>query len=192
MSEVQRHRKTRKISRSKSILHVSRKSGIPVATIVKWFKNEGTIRELAANPKTKNKTSVFNRSWVEFRNNLEEILAREIRQRRKRALKAKRRWICARAKQIRLMPGVCPEAIRSYLQLGHTWYYRGFLPRNDFALRRATNRKQKDLEKCGPTCFKFHQRVEKIYAAAGKVHDKYGHYAPKDVYNFDQASDYTN
>ena len=181
--------KKMKISRKKAIRRVAAKTGVPISTLERWAKCKDVILDLASNHLTRDKRQMFVRKWVRDRDNLEETLgAREVRNRRRKGLKAKRRFVIARAKQLRNMPNlVRPEMKQFIIKLGRSWCYRGFINRQVFSLRRCTNRKPRDINDCKPTCFKFHQLMFDTLRAEPRVHDVYGHYEPKDIFNFDQV-----
>ena len=70
-------------TRSQAIDRISESTGIPVQTIVRWMKLKDSIQNQAGEKNSSTKKARFNRVWLQDLRNLEEVLAREIRKRRK-------------------------------------------------------------------------------------------------------------
>jgi hypothetical protein len=75
-----------KRTRSQAIDRVSESTGIPAQTIVRWMKVKDAIQNQAGEKQSSTKKARFNRIWLKDLRNLEEVLAREIRKRRKLGL----------------------------------------------------------------------------------------------------------
>ena len=78
-----KHTTKQRCSRKRAIERVSEETGISPTTIVIWIKNQEQIRCLAACSVAKTKKARYNRFWLQDLRYLEEVLAREVRKRRK-------------------------------------------------------------------------------------------------------------
>ena len=180
-------RKRQGLSKRATLEKASTESGISVDTLTPWVRDEEKIRSLATIPKNGSLKGVYHRSFLSSLRNLEELLARKIRARRREGLKVKRLWAIATAKQILKMPSVVNQTCDvNRIKLSKSWYLQGFLPRHGFSIRRSTNRKQAEIGQASPTIFAHHTELLKRFQSQPHINPVYGHYAPCDVFNFDQ------
>lgn len=178
--------KNKSIKRSAAINQVSVDTGIPSDTISKWFCQRETILAMA-NEKTSSSTKgLYNRAWLPSLRNLEELLARMVRARRREGLKAKRLWVMATARQILKMPLIVNPDHAKEIKLSRHWYYAGFLNRSKFSIRRSSNRKQADVVSAKPAIYRFHCELLSLFRQEPQIDPLFGHYAKRDVFNFDQ------
>ena len=110
-----------------------------------------------------------------------------MRNRRRRSLRVKRRSVIGQARKIRQMPLVVDPMVVNNIKLSASLYYKGFIPRNNFSHRQATNRKQAHVESLLPEIFKFHCSLMKDFQREPHVDLKFGHYGKRDIFNFDQV-----
>ena len=96
----------KRISLNRAAIFVSESEYVPVSTLSKWARDEDFIRDGAASKATKQLKQVYYRSWWESQNNLEDELARRVRSRRKKGLKARRRWVMATSRQLRKIDSI--------------------------------------------------------------------------------------
>jgi hypothetical protein len=186
IGSVENHMKVRRTNRNKAINAVSEDTGVPVFTLSKWFASRGDIMSMALNETKSKGKQIFNRQWLKSLRNLEEMLAQRIRQRRRLGLKASRIWITSNARQIRKMPLIVKEDHAAQITLSRSWYYKGFLPRSNFAIRRSSNRKQADISNSKPVIYKFHSELFAKFNAQPHIDPVHGHFTKRDVFNFDQ------
>ena len=177
-----------KSARSKACEVLSEETGVSKANLLQWtspeLRSEITSRVAESGGEKK---STYNRKWLVHLRALEVLLARDVRSRRRRGDRVTKRWAIARAKQIRVMPSVVPLDMSRYINLSNKWYYGGFLPRHDFSLRVASNRKRIDRANVAPVLFGFHQEVDALYRAEPHVDPVFGAFKPSNVFNFDQV-----
>jgi hypothetical protein len=86
IEKVLENQKKRKSNRTKAMDMVSSATGIAVQTISKWMKNQNDIRDCAATQQIAKAKCRFNRKWIRDLRYLEEVLGREVRNRRKLGL----------------------------------------------------------------------------------------------------------
>jgi len=193
------HLKGKKITRNTAIRLVSEDTGIALLTISKWIKDQNNIRECAASKDKGSRKARYNRSWLRDLRHLEEVLAREVRKRRKLGtmcflqhiaihswhlgifvgLKVGRTWALSTARRLRQMPSVVKPENVEHIQLSYGWYYHGFLPRNEFSIRRGNNRKKADTASLKPTIYQFHQTLQKRNEGREIL--------PSSIFNFDEV-----
>eukprot|EP00474_Spongospora_subterranea_P001207 CRZ01665.1 hypothetical protein [Spongospora subterranea] len=178
--------KSRRIKRASAISLISDDTGVPIFTLTKWFGQRNIIDSMVCDPVRRSRKGVFNREWVGSLRNLEELLSRKVRGRRRLGLKANRTWILSMARQIRKTPLVVQPSHASQIMLSRSWYYKGFLPRSNFSIRRSSNRKQADIAHARPTIYRFHCELFEKFNALPHIDPVYGHFAKRDVFNFDQ------
>lgn len=194
VSELQAQASGKKRSRNVAVAIVSSETGIAAGTISNWMKNQNHIRDSAGTGDVGNTKNRYNRLWLRDLRYLEEVLARDIRKRRKLGLcnliaclvfyemlglKVGRTWTLTRARQLRRMPGIVKPENMDHIQLSYTWYYQGFLPRQEFSIRRGNNRKKADTHSLKPLIYHFHQSL--------KERNNGRQLQPTSIFNFDEV-----
>ena len=178
---------TKKIAQKNAIAYVSADSGISTSTLYGFCRLGESIQNMAGAKKTKNKKSMYNRTWIPSLRRLEEQLAIDVRKRRRDGLGTCCRWVLARGRELRGMPNLVDPAHAAMIGLSRSWYYRGFLDRNGFSIRRGSNRRQKPIGELLPQAFKFHSSLFKEVNRRPFADPAWGHYSPSSVFNFDQV-----
>jgi hypothetical protein len=118
--------------------------------------------------------------------NLEEALARAVRKRRTQGLKVKKLWVRAKARELQKMPQLVTSLAGRQLKFSNSWYYRGFIPRSGFAIRRGSNRKQRPAQDVKQGIFAFHQKLDALYRTPPLADSQWG-MSKRVIFNFDQV-----
>ena len=175
------------VNQSKAITSVSLSSGFSYSTVYAILRKQDVILNMAASKKFRSQKSMFNRPFVKSLRLLEERLAIEIRQRRRLGLGVCCRWALSRARELRRMPNIVSTDHAPLIGLSRTWYYRGFIERNGFSIRRGSNRRQKPITELLSEAFKFHASLFKVINQQPFADQRWGHFSPNSVFNFDQV-----
>eukprot|EP00474_Spongospora_subterranea_P011837 CRZ12295.1 hypothetical protein [Spongospora subterranea] len=56
-----------------------------------------------------------------------------------------------------------------------------------FLIRRSSNREQADVPSAKPVIYRFHRELLSLFCQEPHIDRGFGHYAKRDVFNFDQS-----
>ncbi|CEP03882.1 hypothetical protein PBRA_003489 [Plasmodiophora brassicae] len=177
--EQQTKRSGKKFRVSVAVDDIATSSGLSASTVMRWVKSEKHIRSKAADTEGATRKTAFSRFWLPSLRQLEERVAREVRQRRRKGYKVNKCWVIRQARMIRNMPGVVDPSHASSINLSKSWYYSGFIERHGFSIKRSNNRKKCDASAHKPVIFQFHQQLWEQHETKP--------IPPSSLFNFDQV-----